>query len=180
MTAALMAALATTAAALASLALLPPRPAGAAVAALALGLFLLSRVVPAVGKAVAAVPTSGFVAAHVARFAAVSFLILNDGAFEAEFSTRFAVGEIAAAITAAGVLWLLSMPLERSPRSLVLWSLFGIVNAGWGLFLWSAADALLPRSGLTVGYFGFLVPLALATHLELLRRSLSTRKGRHQ
>ena len=172
--AALVAALATAGLGVVSLAALSPRSGAAVVALLALALFVLSRAIPAVAESIASVPTAGFLTAHLARIAAVSFLIARDRPFEADLpSTRFAVGEIAVAIMAAGVLWLLSMPLERAPRSIVLWSLFGVVNAAWGLFLWSAPDVLLPRSGLILAYLGFLVPLALASHLEIARRSLA-------
>lgn len=138
-------------------------------------LFGIALTIPALRS----VPTSGLVAVHLLRAAGAGLVVLGrKGLLPAEIAEKFGIGEIAVAILGAGVLWLLTMPLDRKPRSVVAWSVFGLINIGWFALGWMREAALAAEaSGMgafpVVLYPAVVVPLAVASHLELLRRGLT-------
>lgn len=153
--------------------MLPNLPlAGAAAGVLLFGIALL---IPAVR----ALPTRALVGIHLVRAGGAGLVVLaRKGLLPAEIAERFGIGEIAVAILGAGVLWLLTMPLDRKPRSVVAWSAFGLINIGWFALAWMreaplAAEAWRMATFPVVLYPALVLPLAVGSHLELLRRGLS-------
>lgn len=148
------------------------------VGGLSVALFAAARLIRPLRAGVDAIDSRVLVGFHFLRAAGVAFLILGRKGLIFGGAIQFGFGELAVALTAIGVIWLLSVPLGRSPRSLVAWSLFGIVNLGF--LLWHLEPGFGVRPGtdapstlpLTI-YLWTIVPLAAATQLELLRRGLS-------
>jgi hypothetical protein len=145
---------------------------------MAVGLFALLRLAPPLRRRVDAIDSRILIGFHFLRAAGLAFVILGRKGLISSFASRFGFGEIAIAVTAIGVMWLLSVPLDRKPRSLVAWSLFGIINIGYlllhleprfGALPTTPATSILP---LTI-YLWAIVPLAAASQLEILRRSFA-------
>lgn len=139
-------------------------------------LFGIALAVPAARS----LSTSALVAIHLVRAAGAGLVVLARKALlPGEIAGKFGIGEIAVAILGAAVLWLLTMPLERKPRSVVAWSAFGLINIGWFALAWMreaplGAEAWRMGSFPVVLYPAVVIPLAVASHLELIRRG-STR-----
>jgi hypothetical protein len=148
---------------------LPLLGAGAGVA-----LFGVALAIPAVRS----LPTGALVGVHLLRAAGAGLVVLaRKGLLPREIAEKFGIGEIAVAILGAGVLWLLTMPLDRKPRSVVAWSLFGMINIAWFTLAWMreaplTAEAWRMGALPVVLYPAVVVPLAVASHLELLRRGM--------
>ncbi len=146
---------------------------GAAAGALLFGLGL----VPPFRRAMRALPSSALVGLHLLRAGGAALIVLaRKSLLPAEIAARFGAGEVAVALLGAGVLWLLTMPLDRKPRSIVAWTVFGLINIAWFVLAWireapASADAWRLGAFPLVLYPALVLPLAVASSLELLRRA---------
>lgn len=147
-------------------------------------LFGLARVLPPSRRLAESLSTRALVVVHLVRGAGAAFIVLaRKSLLPPEVAERFGIGEVAVAVLAAGVLWLLTMPLGRKPRTIVAWSAFGLINVAWFSHAWigeaavSTAAARIAALPLVL-YPAAIIPLAVASHLELLRRALGRSAGR--
>ncbi|MFN2443166.1 MAG: hypothetical protein ABR517_10835 [Thermoanaerobaculia bacterium] len=160
------------------LAALAPDSTAIVVGGVAIAIFALVRLIPVLRRRADAVDARILIGFHFLRAAGLAFVILGRKGLISPFASRFGFGEIAIAVTAIGVMWLLSVPLDRQPRSLVAWSLFGIVNIGYLLLHLEPRFGAVPETPdssilpLTI-YLWVIVPLAAASQLEILRRSFA-------
>ena len=157
---------------------LTPDTTALVIGGMAVVLFSFARLSPALRRKVDAIDSRILIGFHFLRAAGLAFVILGRKGLISPFASRFGFGEIAIAVTAIGVMWLLSVPLDRRPRSLVAWSLFGIVNIGYLLLHLEPRFGALPTtSGTSILplsiYLWAIVPLAAASQLEILRRGFA-------
>lgn len=155
--------------------MLPYLPlAGAAAGVL---LFGLASAIAPLRRAVGALPTSALVGLHLVRGGGAAFVVLARKALlPPQIAQRFGAGEVAVALFGAAVLWLLTMPLDRKPRSVIAWSVFGLINIAWFSFEWIEVAGVAPDARRLASlpwalYPAVVFPLVVASHLELLRRS---------
>jgi hypothetical protein len=156
--------------------MLPYLPlAGAAAGVL---LFGLAVALAPFRRAARSLPPGALVGFHLVRAGGAAFVVLGrKSLLPPQIAERFGIGEVAVAILGAGVLWLLTMPLDRTPRSVVAWSAFGLINIAWFSFEWvgvalTSPDAHRLAAFPWVLYPAVVIPFAVSSHLELLRRSL--------
>lgn len=141
-------------------------------------LFALIRAIPPLRRRADAMTPSALVAVHLSRAGGAAFIVLaRKSLLPTEIAERFGIGEVAVAILGAAVLWLLSMPLGRKPRSVVAWSVFGLLNLIWFSVAWIeegriSGDAWRLAAFPWVLYPSLVLPLSVASHLELLRRAI--------
>jgi|GEM_PF-347630 hypothetical protein len=153
----------------------PPAPQIVLVALTAM-LVTAGRFVPAFRAWVASLDWTALVAVHLTRFVGLYFLWLTSrGALPRAFAVPAAYGDIATALGASALL-LLASRADRRPRLIAIWNAFGLVDI---LFVVASAATHALASPESMGALlrlplsllpTFLVPLIIATHVELFRR----------
>jgi hypothetical protein len=138
---------------------------------------IVSSRVAVVRESVDALPIQALVGMHVTRFVGIAFLVLGArGELSPLFAERAGWGDITTA-TIAGALLLIGLARTVSPRVLIAWNVFGmidlIVAVSTAAFVAVRGDVpgvepLLRLPFVLVPIFA--VPLLFATHIALFRR----------